>query len=238
MEFVTPQDGLRRSRLAGPLKGLYRKLGCGRRWRLGRVMIDTIQRREGGHMFTQTCRELLEQYHGVKIGAYSYGPCFEPGIFPEQVEIGRYTSIGPGVRVFNQNHLMDHLSTHPFFYEGEHAADLDMPRNTTRIGSDVWLGCNALVTPGCQRIGDGAVIGAGAVVTKDVPDFAIVAGVPAKVIKFRFSEEVMAQVAESCWWERSYDEVREHGKLFVQQITEEHLTHPLLRTAADKSDRV
>ena len=70
-----------------------------------------------------------------------------------------------------------------------------------RIEHDVWLGRNAVILPGCRRIGIGAVIGAGAVVTRDVPDFAIVGGVPAKVLRYRYDEPTQAKVLASRWWE-------------------------------------
>jgi virginiamycin A acetyltransferase len=186
---------LRSSHLARAVARVYSVLGCGQRWRVGSMLIDIILRLEGGAAYSETARRVMLAHHGVRIGAYTYGPCFQPGAFPPEVEIGRYTSIATTARVFNENHPTSGCSTHPFFYPSS-------ARQRIRIGSDVWIGHNAVILPGCHVVGDGAIIGAGAIVTHDVPPFAIVAGSPAKVLRFRFSQEVRERVMKSLWWEK------------------------------------
>ena len=226
---------LRQSPLSGLCLAAYAMVQGKRRWRLAGKVFGLLDRLEGGQMFTYTCRHLLLRDYEVEIGAYSYGTCFTPGHFPPKVRVGRYTSIGPGVRVFNQNHPIDHLSTHPFFYEAKWGfiGDLDLPRHTLEIGPDVWMGYNAVITPSCRRIGVGAVIGAGAVVTKDVPDFAVVAGVPARIVRMRFSEEVCQAVLDSRWWERTASDLRGCSGLFEQTLDNPAPLHPLITNASD-----
>ena len=76
----------------------------------------------------------------------------------------------------------------------------DIDRKTLTIGNDVWVGYNVIITNKCQNIGNGAVIGAGSVVTKDVPAYSIVAGNPAKIIRYRFDEETISIIEKSEWW--------------------------------------
>ncbi|MEM6315025.1 MAG: antibiotic acetyltransferase, partial [Planctomycetota bacterium] len=158
----------------------------------------------------------------------SYGACFEPGAWPPGVVVGRYTSVAQGVRVFNQNHPLGWLSTHPFFYDPRLGVCRDNPlqRHTLHIGHDVWLGQNAIITPGCRRIGNGAVVGAGAVVTKDVEPFAIVAGNPARVLRKRFDDDTCASINAAGWWEKSINDVR--PELEAMRAELDPVTHPLL----------
>ena len=199
-----------------------------------------IKRFEGGAGHTATVRELLSKNHQVEVGAYSYGDCLLAGAFPPKVNVGRWVSIGPGVRVYNQNHPLNHLSMHPYFYEPGMGVvkENPMPRHTLEIGHDCWLGRNAIVTPGCKRIGIGAVVGAGAVVTKDVDDYAIVGGNPAKLIRYRFPEEVRKTLLASKWWERSIDEIRAFADDMIKPVDAERWNHPLLREAAEREAAV
>ena len=215
---------LRRCRFSAAILRLYR-------WkRLRRLCLAAARRLEGHEFYSATLRDLLATFHGVRVGAYSYGPCLDPGAFPPGVSVGRYVSIASGVRVLNRNHPMDRLSTHPFFFNSNLGyVDRDtMEFVNLEIGHDAWIGANALITPGCSRIGLGAVVGAGAVVTKNVPDFAIVAGNPARVIRYRFSEEVCELVRQSEWWNRPVAEC----VCFLNQLTvplRDAWDHPLLQ---------
>lgn len=188
--------------------GAYRLSNARRRWRIARILLHICMRLEGGPMWSATARRLMAEFHGVKIGAYSYGECFDPALVPPGVSIGRYTSIARGVRLIVQNHPIERASSHPFFYEScpGVSATADIPAGTLEIGHDVWIGCNAIVTPGCRRIGNGAVIGAGAVVTHDVAGYAVVAGNPARKLRDRFPPRVVQQLQESRWWELSFPE--------------------------------
>ena len=109
--------------------------------------------------------------------------------------IGSFTSIGNLCTIGAQKHLVDQLTTFPFI----EILKSKEPKTTT-IGNDVWVGCNSVVIEGVT-VGHGAVIGAGAVVTKDVPPYAIVAGNPAKVLRYRFQPDLIAALLETRWWE-------------------------------------
>ena len=142
------------------------------------------------------------------IGYYSYVGK-EVEIANKETTIGKYCSIARGACIGTTQHPIGFLSTHPMLY-------LDMPYGPTlppecrckfdgvkppcHIGNDVWIGLNAVIMDGVT-IGDGAVIAAGAVVTKDIPPYAIVGGVPAKLIRYRFSPEIIAALLELRWWD-------------------------------------
>lgn len=126
--------------------------------------------------------------------------------------IGAFSSIGPNISLGGLGwHPTDRLSTHPAFYStrlqagasftqpGDSIAqEHELPR--TIVGSDVWIGVGSIVLDGLC-IGDGAVIAAGAVVTRDVPPYAIVGGVPARIIRYRFDEATITALLDWRWWE-------------------------------------
>lgn len=96
------------------------------------------------------------------------------------VHIGNHVIMGPDIKIYSRNHNYDSLET-PIHKQGKKYYN-------TYIGNDVWLGANVIITAGCV-VGNHVIVGAGAVVTKDVPDYAIVGGVPAKIIKYRNNNE-------------------------------------------------
>ena len=218
------QDGMKRSAMSRLLYKMY-----GRR-RLRGWVLKYLRKAEGHHYFSATWRDIQRDYHGVDIGAYSYGECFVAGSFPAGVTVGRYVSIARDVLVFLRNHPMDRLTSHPFFFNQDlgYVERDTIDTGTLEIGHDAWIGARAIITPGCHRIGIGAVVGAGAVVTRDVPDFAIVAGNPAKLIRERFTESGRAAVLESKWWERSILDLKEHIQEMNKAVGENPFSHPLL----------
>jgi virginiamycin A acetyltransferase len=137
----------------------------------------------------------------IEVGLYSYG-CFDRWRVARRTRIGRYCSFAKTARLIDANHPLDALSTHPYLYEakfGVAAANLiDAPWLV--IEDDVWVGHNATITPGCKFVGRGSVIGAGAMVTRDVPRYSVVAGVPAKVLRPRFAPDLAAAIDASQWW--------------------------------------
>ena len=125
----------------------------------------------------------------------------------DRLVIGRFCAIARGVRfVMNgANHAMDGLSTYPFWifgggWESAAPAPGSLPyKGDTVVGNDVWLGYEALVMPGVT-IGDGAIVASRSVVTADVPPYAIVGGNPARVLRTRFSPEVIERLRRVAWW--------------------------------------
>ncbi len=142
------------------------------------------------------------------IGAYTYirkGSRLSPGLN----SIGRFCSIAPGVLIGDGNHPVDWLSTHPFQWgatplvqEKTGITQYRKANASINIGNDVWIGTNVVITPGVT-VGNGAVLAAGCIVAKDVPAYAIVGGVPARVIRYRFERELIEQLEQSQWWKYS-----------------------------------
>ena len=110
-------------------------------------------------------------------------------------------SVAYGVRIGLPEHPVNMVSTSPKIYRNIKLKDIKDVYFPPIIGNDVWIGANAIILQGVT-IGDGAIIAAGAVVTKDVPPYAIVGGVPAKVIKYRFSDDVILKLLEIKWWDK------------------------------------
>jgi acetyltransferase-like isoleucine patch superfamily enzyme len=169
--------------------------------------------------------------YNCKIGRFCY---FNGSNTIENCKIGRYCSISYGVHIGIAPHPVDKIvSTHPFFYSTneddkffKHSyADKKYFDNEilTDVGNDVWIGANALIKPGL-KIGDGAVIGAGAVVTKDVDPYTIVAGVPAKLIRYRFTEPQIKFFLKFKWWDKSDEWLKKNWKdmLDIKKLMEKY----------------
>jgi acetyltransferase-like isoleucine patch superfamily enzyme len=172
---------------------------------LRRVLLNRIAASEKGWAFSPTIRKIFQQYYGIKVGYGSYGGCFEPANIPSGTEFGNYCSIASGVRIFRANHPAEQFTTHPLLYNptmGWVGHDM-LERPPLEIGHDVWIGSNAIICPRVLKIGNGAIIGAGSVVTKDVPPYTILAGNPAKIIRKRFSDDIVIKLEMSKWWELS-----------------------------------
>jgi virginiamycin A acetyltransferase len=158
----------------------------------------------------------------IEIGDYTYyDDPHEPERFAEKcvlyhfdfigdrLIIGRFTAIAAGVRfVMNgANHATSGLSTYPFqifghgWEEGFDPASLaDGFRGDTIVGNDVWIGMEAVILPG-SRIGDGAIVGARAVVSGTVPPYSVVVGNPARVVRLRFDEKTISRLLAIGWWD-------------------------------------
>jgi len=192
-------------------------------------------RLEEGAFYSFTARWILEDRYGVKIGPYSYGQCFVPDAFPPGVIVGNYVSIASGVKIFRRNHPLDWLSTHPFFFNSKlgFVNEDKVPMRPLAIEHDAWIGENVIIAPGCQRIGIGAVAGAGAVVTRDIPDFAVVGGVPARVLRMRFLPETCRSILASRWWERPVQECMAHLGAMTSPLEAGRPRHPLLKDLGD-----
>lgn len=154
--------------------------------------------------------------NGVRLGDFSYVNC---GALVASGEFGRFCSVGPYAIIGMPDHPTNLLSTSPKLYGPENlfglASDWDDFPHPPQIGSDVWIGAFAFVRQGV-RIGHGAIVGAGAVVTHDVPPYGIVAGVPARLIRFRFAPDTVANLLEARWWERSLKELAADAGRFLK----------------------
>lgn len=185
---------------------------------LFKVFQDKIIKRkikkEGGELYSLTARKIAES-NNVCIDLYSYGSCFSKGfVVSGKCYIGRYCSIASDVHYLGGNHPVDTLSSSAVFYNKNFSGFdvVDIKREVLTIGNDVWIGHGVLITAKCHTIGNGAVIGAGSVVTKDVPPFAIVAGNPARIIRYRFDTETIQKIINTSWWDSSPKELMKYYK--------------------------
>lgn len=202
--------------------------------------LDAQGYREGDYQYLFDNAGYIKEdivYRDCRVGKFTYG--YDTLLEEFQVcrSIGRYCSINGSAKVM-VNHPTEYVTTHPFlympmFYDMDkhgrrmecvkkfsgfsQTADLTEMRATQccEIGNDVWIGANVLIMPGVT-IGDGAVIAAGCVVTRDVPPYAIVGGVPGKVIRYRFDEKTIEALLELRWWDWPEEKIEENIELFYQ----------------------
>lgn len=189
-------------RLTKYIKGLFKYLFNPR--------ISILSRVDSQSMISRTARIFRSSHiYNSSINEYSY-----VGVGSEVIyaEVGKFCSIGNNSICGMGIHTLNKLSTSPLFTESNNAVGYKWvnsdksvyPYKKLRIGNDVWIGERVLIMGGLT-IGDGAVIGAGAIVTKDVPPYAIVAGVPARIIRFRFCDEIIEKLLSLQWWNLDED---------------------------------
>jgi len=165
----------------------------------------------------------------IKIGEYTYG---RPQILNSsnryRLTIGKFCSIAGNVMIMiDGNHRTDFITTYPldYFIEGiERNPDNYSIKGDVKIGNDVWIGYGVIILPGVF-IGDGAVIAAGSVVTKNVGDYEIVGGTPARHIKYRFTEKQIKSLKEIQWWNWSIDDVRVNSHILQSSNIEKFIAN-------------
>jgi chloramphenicol O-acetyltransferase type B len=153
----------------------------------------------------------------VRLGDFSY---VASGTQLDLTHIGKFCSLGPQVLSGCGGHPIDLVSTNPVFFStftqsGVTFAEKDcfQDREDIIIGHDVWIGARAFIKDGV-KVGNGAVVAAGAVVVKDVPDYAIVGGTPAKIIRYRFPPEAIQQLLMIQWWDWSGEKLHQASEYF------------------------
>lgn len=139
--------------------------------------------------------------------------------------VGKYCAVSWNCSLGAKNHPYTHISGSGAFFQprfGLVDSNHDEINETpvTYIGNDVWIGCNAVIASGVN-IGDGAIIGASAVVTKDVEAYSIVMGVPAKHVRYRFDEQIRKNLMKAKWWDWDDSTIRENITLFQEELTVE-----------------
>ena len=175
---------------------------------------------------TSSVSRKAKVYRGTKVycsslGDYSY---LGGGSSLVHASVGKFCSIAGDVRIGMGTHTLHNLSTAPIFTEKHNGTGsswtesvVDNPFRPVVIGNDVWIGERVMVLGGVT-VGDGAIIGAGALVTKDVPPFSVVAGVPARVIKDRFTEPLKETLLKTKWWDLSEEELKKCIHLFQMPV--------------------
>lgn len=187
--------------------------GFGETWQLGQAVVGDAETELEAYCHLSDGRVLPR-----RMGIFSYSMS---RLVPA-VEIGRYCSIASGVAWMGGPHPIDWASTSAFSYDTPNAnmrafqtfaarhpdfaaqprKVFTWPDQTVKIGNDVWIGDQAMIAPGVT-IGDGAVVGARALVTKDVPPYAVVVGSPARVLRMRFPEALAERLRRLAWWDYS-----------------------------------
>lgn len=201
-------------------------------------------------IFSSPIKQAVENSHKQNLvvheticGKYSYGPLCEHWLVES---VGAFCSFAQGTDVV-MNHATEYISTHPFLYyssefnptiKGKYEENKEKswffsgvkPKgivgklSKTRIGNDVWLGKNVIITNGAN-IGNGVIAAAGSVITKDVPDYAVVAGVPAKIKKYRYTSEQIEALNAIAWWNWSDEKIRECYDDFYLDVEEFIIKH-------------
>lgn len=199
-------------------------------YRFLRVLLPDLYYLEKAKVFFNgTCMETIKEYpvklnapfsiRDSQIGKYTY---ISEGAVISQTSIGRFCSIGPNLLSGWGVHPLNGISTSPMFYSTKKQNGFSLSltdkieeRKPIVIGNDVFIGANVTILDGVT-IGDGAVIGAGCMVSKDIPPYAVVAGVPMKTIRYRFDEDKIKALLENQWWNWPDEELKKVEEYFFR----------------------
>lgn len=158
--------------------------------------------------------------NNVSVGDYSY---IGTKAIIHSATIGKFCSVAAQSVIGLPSHFINTISTSPLFNYKKNGTKSSWVSQNMReipyhveIGNDVWIGFGSLIV-GSVKVGDGAVVASGAVVTKDVPPYAIVGGVPAKVIRYRFSQEIIDELNRIQWWNLPDDVLKKNISLFQKE---------------------
>ena len=224
-DFFASPDAICRN-VTGPATAAVYKATCVENTTLGEYVTIGDYSRVGDSVFgDHSFLQRNNMVYGAQIGRYTYTG---KNTTIWHADIGAFCSISWNVSIGGANHDYTRLTTHTFlYYDGfglmpEGAQGYDRFAEPCVIGHDVWIAANACICRGVT-VGTGAVIAAGAVVTHDVEPYTIVAGVPAKPLKKRFSDEVIARLLATRWWELPAELIRENYDIFNTQPAEETL---------------
>lgn len=165
------------------------------------------------------------------VGSYSI---IEKYTTVHDAEIGKFCEISWGVSIGGDNHNYKLPSIHHFYWSTKFGFGEDETKSGPQffnkiiseectIGNDVWIGCGVTVNRK-TNVGNGAILAAGTVVTKDVPPYAIVGGVPARIIKFRFDKDTIDRLQKIQWWNWPKEILKKHKNLFAEEISEKTLS--------------
>ncbi len=198
-----------------------------KRWRLrmqGEPRLQSFQDQQ------EKFRKRYPEY-GIGIGTYGM-PQVHDDKEGTTLRIGAFCSISSEVQIFlGKNHRTDWVSSYPFpafFEEASQITEFGVSRGDVTIGSDVWLCANCMILSGVT-IGHGAGVGAGAVVTRNVEPYSIVAGNPAKHVRWRFDEPSRIALLEAAWWEWPIEELRTIMPLLCSNLIQDLLEYARLR---------
>jgi acetyltransferase-like isoleucine patch superfamily enzyme len=177
-----------------------------------------------------------KRYFDFDIGEYTYGaPIILSKADGIVLRIGRYCSIAEGVKVhLGGMHAIDRITTYPFdiiLNKYEKHGGYAQSKGDVVIGHDVWIGSEAMILSGV-RIGNGAIIGARSVVTKDVPAYAVVAGNPARHIRYRFDANTISSLESISWWNWSTDKIEAALPLLLSSNSKEFIEKYYVETKA------
>ena len=164
-----------------------------------------------------------ELYGTIEVGRYTSinGPNTDVVADGGKVTIGQFCSIARHVSMQVSNHAMSRATTYPIFKNvfKEKCDDEFTSKGNIVIGNDVWIGTHSVILSGA-KINDGAIVAANSVVTGEIPAYAIVAGAPAKVLKYRFPQNVIDDLLEKQWWNWAIEKIKDEKTFFSQDLNQ------------------